>query len=32
MMEYGDEKAVVDYLCKIAYLRAKAILGKEINR
>lgn len=26
MMEHGDEEAVVDYVCEIAHLRAKAIL------
>lgn len=31
MMEYGDEEAVVEYACETAHLRAKAILGKEVN-
>lgn len=31
MMEYRNEEAVVEYLCKITHLRAKAILGKEVN-
>lgn len=29
MMEHGNEEALVEYVCEITHLRAKAILGKE---
>ncbi len=28
MMEYGDEEAVIEYACKIAHLRAKAVCNR----
>ena len=32
MMEHGDEEALVEYVCEITHLRAKAILGKDAVR
>lgn len=31
-MEYGDEEALIEYACEITHLRAKAILGEEVNK
>ena len=32
MMEHGDEEALVEYVCEITHIRAKAILGKDAVR